>query len=296
MAYGHSSIGAHKLWADTLKDQSYTYSNMLPHYHKTMNFEAPNLQTRFSNATPDYNVSDTVQSGQLSVTYASYAQPWSTWVAKGLASVGIAKVSAYINGNLLGQTWQLNTITKSNCHRSDSSTAYLRPVTGRKNLRVFHKTFVERVVFKGTTATGVQVSNTSEQIFTIKANKEVILSAGVFQSPQLLQVSGVGPKDELQKLGITVVADRPGVGRGMIDHITVPMSYQVNVNTISAFGNSSYTANAVSQWNDQGVGPLCSAGGDYHGMEKIPASLRQGFSNSTLNGTCVQKLCPFSFS
>ena len=282
MAYSQTSKGAHQLWADTVGDQSYTYDNLLQYYRKTMNFSPPNTQTRGANATAQYNPADTTTAGRLGVTFASYAQPWSTWVERGLSAIGIPQVQAFINGNLLGQSWQLNTISQSNGSRSDSETAYLRPFLSRSNLAVFNGTFAQRIMFnEGAVATGVQVT-AAGTICSIAANKEVILSAGVIQSPQLLQVSGVGPKALLQKYNIKVVADRPGVGQDMNEHITFPISYRVNVPTQTALENAAYAAQAVNEWNTQSLGPLASAGGDYLGLEKIPPALRANFSAQTI--------------
>lgn len=282
MAYSQTSKGAHQRWADVVGDQSYTYDEMLQYYRKTMNFTPPNEKARGANATAQYNPADTVTGGRLGVTYASYAQPWSTWVAKGLTAIGIPKVNAFINGNLIGQSWQLNTITQSDGFRSDSETAYLRPFLSRPNLAIFNGTFAQRILFnRGAVATGVQVTAAGSTC-SITANKEVIVSAGVFQSPQLLQVSGVGPAALLQKYNISVVANRPGVGQGMNDHITVPISYRVNVLTSSADENATYLAQAVNQFNTHATGPLASAGGDYLGMEKIPQALRANFSAETV--------------
>jgi choline dehydrogenase len=90
----------------------------------------------------------------------------------------------------------------------------------------------KKILFTKTKATGVQVQSNGATT-NLQANKEVIVSAGVFQSPQLLMVSGVGPKATLEKLNIPVVADRPGVGQGMQDHVFFGPSYRVNVPTIT---------------------------------------------------------------
>ncbi|KAI0139590.1 GMC oxidoreductase [Hypoxylon sp. NC0597] len=281
MAYGRTAKGAHQLWADTLGDQSYTYDNMVKYYERTMNFSPPNSQTRLANATPTYDPADTATGGGLDVTFPSYSQSWSTWVAKGLAAIGLSQVESFINGDLLGHSWQMTTITQSNGFRSSSQAGYLRPILGRPNLTVMNGTFAEHIIFNSKKeATGVQVTARGKTS-TIAAKKEVILSAGVFQSPQLLMVSGVGPKAQLQKFNIPVVVDLPGVGQGMIDHITVPISYQVGVVTTSTLTGSSLTE-AIAEFNAHGTGPLSNNGGDYIGMEKAPAEFRANFSAETI--------------
>ena len=69
-----------------------------------MNFTPPDKQSRGANATAQYNPADTTNTGRLDVTYASNAQAFSTWVAKGLTAIGFPKVDAFINGNLIGQS------------------------------------------------------------------------------------------------------------------------------------------------------------------------------------------------
>ncbi|OBR03150.1 Glucose-methanol-choline oxidoreductase [Colletotrichum higginsianum IMI 349063] len=291
MAYSHTTKGAHAAWAAAVNDESYSYENMLPYYRKTMKFSPPKESSRLANATVRYNEASVATSGAVDVTYPAYSQPWSTWVSKGLAAIGVNETDTFIDGTLIGHTWQMDTVRASDSHRSSSETAYLRPVLDRPNLAVFHYTTVERVLFSNKTATGVEFSSAttdSSCTGTISAAKEVILSAGAFQSPQLLQVSGVGPKDLLSKYGIPVVADVPAVGRGMRDHMTIFASYQVNVVTSSALSGADYLASAIDDFNTKGEGPLASSGGDLVGGEKIPDELRKNFADET-----VEYLSPY---
>jgi len=99
--------------------------------------------------------------------------------------------------------------------RLSAARAYLHPAMNRPNLEVRTRTFVERVVFEGTRAVGVQVKGE-----TIRAG-EVILCGGAINSPQLLQLSGIGNASELNAIGVPVVADLPGVGENLQDHLEV---------------------------------------------------------------------------
>jgi choline dehydrogenase len=103
--------------------------------------------------------------------------------------------------------------------RLSAARAYLHPVLSRRNLEVRCKTFVDRVVFAGTRAVGVAAGD--EVIHA----KEVILCGGAINSPQLLQLSGVGRAGELEALGIPVVHDLPGVGENLQDHLEVYVQY-----------------------------------------------------------------------
>jgi choline dehydrogenase len=103
--------------------------------------------------------------------------------------------------------------------RLSAARAYLHPVLGRPNLELRCRTFVERIVFEGTRAVGVRVGGE-----VVRAN-EVILCGGAINSPQVLQLSGVGNARELGELGIGVVQDLPGVGENLQDHLEVYVQY-----------------------------------------------------------------------
>ena len=108
-------------------------------------------------------------------------------------------------------------VTHRNGERCSASKAYLAPARARPNLTVITDVRVTRIVSDGRRATGVEcIQGGSRQRFA--ATREVLLAAGALQSPQVLMLSGIGPAEELQRLGIGVVHDLPGVGRHLHDH------------------------------------------------------------------------------
>jgi choline dehydrogenase len=108
--------------------------------------------------------------------------------------------------------------------RLSAARAYLHPVMGRPNLTVITRAFVSRVLFEGRTAVGVQYQRGRGAPSEVRG-KTVILCGGAINSPQLLQLSGVGNAGELLKLGIDVVHDLPGVGENLQDHLEVYIQY-----------------------------------------------------------------------
>ena len=108
--------------------------------------------------------------------------------------------------------------TARNGLRCSAAVAYLRPANGRSNLEVITNALASRVLTDGTRATGVafRVDGAERQAF---AAREVLVAAGAIQSPQLLQLSGIGPAELLRRHGIGVVKDLPGVGRNLHDHL-----------------------------------------------------------------------------
>ncbi|NCX58300.1 MAG: choline dehydrogenase [Rhodobacteraceae bacterium] len=109
-------------------------------------------------------------------------------------------------------------VTIHNGERASVSKYYLNPAKKRKNLKVFTEAFVERIIFDGKKAIGIEVKikNKVEKIY---ANKEVILSGGAINSPQLLMLSGIGPSQHLKDKGIDVVHNLEGVGKNLQDHL-----------------------------------------------------------------------------
>jgi choline dehydrogenase len=107
--------------------------------------------------------------------------------------------------------------TMRNGVRASTAAAYLKPARKRANLHVVSEALASRILFEGRKATGVEyLANGATQ--TARANAEVLVAGGAFNSPQLLQLSGLGPAEHLRSLGIPVIADLPGVGNDLNDH------------------------------------------------------------------------------
>ena len=109
--------------------------------------------------------------------------------------------------------------TIHNGQRWSAADAYLRPALKRKNVSLVNA-LARRVVIENRRATGVEV-DLKGKIQVVRARREVVVSASAFNSPKLLMLSGIGPADHLASLGIDVVADRPGVGANLQDHLEV---------------------------------------------------------------------------
>ena len=204
------------MWADQVGDQDYTWSKFLPYFEKSLNFTPPDASKRAANATPDYDTTTLGQgNGPLSVTFPNYAQAYSSWVQKGLQEIGIQPRKGFTSGGLIGSAYSVATIESTLQTRESSESAYLQPALTNPDLTIYTQTLATQIIFDSNkVATGVQV-NTAGKVYTLSAGKEVIVSAGTFQSPQLLMVSGVGPQSTLSQFNIPVVADRPGVGQNM---------------------------------------------------------------------------------
>ena len=108
--------------------------------------------------------------------------------------------------------------------RQTGATAFLAPLAGSPGLTVLTGACAQRLLFEGTRCVGVEIARDGA-LEQIRAEREVVVCAGTVESPKLLLLSGIGAADELGRLGIDVVADLPGVGRNLHDHVLSPVIY-----------------------------------------------------------------------
>jgi choline dehydrogenase len=126
--------------------------------------------------------------------------------------------------------------------RASAAVTYLYQARDRENLEIVADTLVTRVLFEGTNAIGVEVERNGKRE-NLLADR-VVLSGGAINSPQLLMLSGVGPKEMLQRAGIDVLVDLPGVGANLVDHPHVPVVYAASDPSETRFG-----FNASLRWS-----------------------------------------------
>lgn len=118
-------------------------------------------------------------------------------------------------------------VTVENGRRASSASQYLHPVAARPNLDIMTNALVTRIVIENGRAVGVEIAEGSGTRI-VRTAREVILSAGAYNSPKLLLLSGIGPADELKALGVDVQLDLPGVGRNLQEHPLTGIGYELN--------------------------------------------------------------------
>jgi len=154
---------------------------------------------------------------------------------------GIPKIQEFNRGDNYGNAYfQMN---QRRGMRWSATKAFLRPIIARPNLTVLTNAHTQRLVIEdtpnGKRAAGVEVRMGSGGVLNFNASREVILSAGSIGSPQILQVSGIGPGQLLSSKGIRVIHDLPGVGENLQDHLQVRSVYKVeNTVTLNQRANS----------------------------------------------------------
>lgn len=196
MAYHRGTVGAYQRWANIVGDQSYTFEKLLPFFKRSSTLTAPNLLKRNTpNATVSYDASafDNSLSGPLQVSWANWVDPAQSWFARALQAAGQAlNHQGFSSGTVNGGAWVPTTIDPKGATRSTSKSSYLKEITKQSHglPTIYLRSQASKIIFnKNKVATGVAFT-TEGKSYTLTAKSEVILSAGVFHSPQLLQLSG----------------------------------------------------------------------------------------------------------
>jgi choline dehydrogenase len=156
--------------------------------------------------------------GPLPVSDLGHPDPLSAAFIAAAAETGLP-VNRDFNGASQEGAGFFQTTTRHG-RRASAAVAYLRPARRRNNLRVETSALARRILFDGRRAVAVEYSQAGRHS-TARARKEILISGGAFNSPQLLQLSGVGPAELLRRHGIDVVLDAPGVGHDLQDHMQV---------------------------------------------------------------------------
>jgi len=208
MAYVRGHRGDYERWAENGLE-NWSYAHVLPYFRK---------QESWENGADQYRGSD----GPLTVRFSRYDDPLAeTFTAAGLCA-GYAYTPDYNGAQQEGfGEWQA---TIRNGRRCSAAVAYLRPALKRPNVEIVVKALTTRVLFDGQRASGVEYVH-GGQISTVTAAREVILCGGAINSPQLLNLSGIGDPNELQAQGIKVRIPLKGVGKNLQDHISAGVTY-----------------------------------------------------------------------
>src|SRR4029077_2403190 len=156
--------------------------------------------------------------GPLPVPTPRHADPVSDAFVVAAAEVGIP-TNPDFNGATQEGAGFFQTTTRLG-RRASTAFSYLRPARRRNNLHIETSALAQRILFEGRRARAVEYRQEG-RLRTAKARKEILVSSGAYNSPQLLQLSGVGPADLLKQHGIDVVLDAPGVGNDLQDHLQV---------------------------------------------------------------------------
>jgi choline dehydrogenase len=250
---GSSSINGHvynrgqrhdyDTWAQ-LGNRGWGYADVLPYFKR--------LERRIGEGDSTYRGRD----GALTVTDIDWHHPLCEAFIAGAVGLGIPRNPDYNGSTQEGVAYAQRTIHRG--RRVSAATAFLHPARSRKNLTVRTKAHATAIVLEGRRAVGVRYSfggrgGTAQDV---RARREVILSGGTYNSPQLLQLSGIGPAPLLTSLGIEVRHALAGVGEGLQDHYAPRTVARVrNISTINERARGIRLMGEIANWavNRRGI-------------------------------------------
>lgn len=155
--------------------------------------------------------------------------PWKPAIVDDILAAAVERgysISEDLNGDQI-TGFSVAQTTSKNGVRVSSAAAFLRPFRHRRNLHIALNATVTKIIIENQKAVGVQFYQDGE-LRVARATKEVIASGGAVNSPQLLLLSGIGPKEHLQAVNVTVVKDLPGVGENLHNHVSHTLSWTIN--------------------------------------------------------------------
>ncbi|KAL8846300.1 MAG: hypothetical protein Q9221_008598, partial [Calogaya cf. arnoldii] len=281
--YQRPNAGSLDKWADLAGDDSYKFDNLLLYFKKSVRYTPPVVVS--ANSTNDQAPNAWSPTGRpLQISHGNFVDPFGTWAQPAAEKLGMKRINGFQSGKLLGSAYVPFTIDPKNQQRSSSESGFLQSLPRKARLQVYDHTLAQKILFdRRNAATGV-VASSNNIVFTLKARKEVILAAGVFQSPQLLMLSGIGPAGTLAKYDIPLRINLPGVGSNLQDHPWFGTDFRVNVPTASSLLNSAAAFSQVQEaYNNFATGPLTIPATGFLAWEKVPPSLRSNLSASALH-------------
>ena len=278
MIYIRGHAHDYDTWA-SLGNPGWSFQDLLPYFKRS---------EQNHSIKDEYHGSE----GELHVNDQRSPHPLSQLFVEAAGAAGYT-----INKDFNGEQQEGVGLYQVNQHRGkrwSAADAFLKPALSRPNLKLKSNALVSKVLIEQKKATGIRFSQNG-QSFEVKANKEVILCAGAFNSPQILALSGIGDASELQPLGISVEQNLPGVGKGLKDHMVAGMAFTTKYpHTLDSSGRFPGILGSLFQFLTKGSGPLTSivaeAGGFVKSDPALPAPdlqfnfapsyfIRHGFDN-----------------
>ena len=242
MVYARGNPGDYDEWKSS-GATGWSYADVLPYYRRSED------NSDFCNEAHGIG-------GPLAVSFNNHVHPLTRKWLQACQQAGFAFNPDFNSGEPAGCGYYQ--IAAKNGRRASSSSAYLRPAMGRSNLEVITGAKVNRILIEQGRAVGVEYCH-SGQVLALRAECEVILSAGAINSPKLLMLSGVGEAQALTRLGIKVQADVPGVGQNLQDHLEMSQVYQLKgVQSYDRYKKTHWKAWAALQYLVARSGPIAS--------------------------------------
>lgn len=245
-------------WA-SLGNEGWSFEEVLPYFKKSLNCPAEHIAK--------WGEKYCGIGGPMNIRHYNYsATNIQDIVLNSVRELGLNVLEPLIGDRFVGFGKAMN--TAENTLRVNNAKAFLSPIKDRKNLYVMKSSRVDKILLEGDRATGVRVTLKDGRSIDIKASKEVILSAGSIASPQIMMLSGIGPKEHLTEMGIPTVADLP-VGKNLQDHMIWLGMHIAYLNESTMPPSATFFMDATYEYLMHNTGELTTLGIDLVGFVNV---------------------------
>ena len=276
MAFDRASAADYNAW-EQLGNPGWGWNGLLPYFKKSTTFTPPKLTGKEFNITYDASAYGT--NGPLQASFPNFEFPDVKVMWEAFRAEGYPTPKEHAAGDAVGATWVLTSLDPKTQTRSDARRTYYDSVKSRSNLKLITGVQATEVLFENLTAKGIQFTNLADKSSSkVYAKREVILAAGSVFTPQILQLSGVGPADVLKAAGVKVKKDLASVGANLQDHPNANMMWSLsNLSTPNPLFSTDPVQNATAwaEYYANRTGPVCQS----HGSSLAFLSLQSITSN-----------------
>ncbi|GAB7352670.1 hypothetical protein MBLNU459_g3033t1 [Dothideomycetes sp. NU459] len=301
MEFDRGAAADYDAWG-SLGNAGWDWEGLFPYFKKSSTFTPPGPASFVEENGITWNLS-AYGEGPLQASIAPYQYPelptfWKAW-----RELGVPTPIEGADGHAIGAFWTASSLDAKTMTRSSARTAYYDPVASRPNLHLLTGHTVTEILFRNLTAYGVKMTNRADNTSSLAhATKEVILAAGAIHTPQLLQLSGIGPRDVLEAAGVKVRLDLPAVGVNFQDHPAAYLNWNLTKdnyfpNSVTQSVNATYNASAYVEYLENRTGPFTLAHGNSGCFLSLPELTNSSDSIiSTLKSQNATAYLPSAYS
>jgi choline dehydrogenase len=279
-------------WSKEVEDDFWSWENVYPAFKRSVHFAPPDFTKIDSslNITYDPSAFENNDDAPLWVSFGNSQGAYGPSMEAAMEKSGLSHLQDLDTGKLIGFGTAKATIDTRTATRSTAESSFLQmAVTRTNNLKLYPNALATQITFDANKkATGVNVrsniATSSSLTYHLTATKEVIVTAGVWRTPQLLMISGVGPSATLQQHGIPVVADSPAVGQNEWDQPAIPILAMSGVETRTQLnrGNPAVVAKELDLYLNHQAGMLSGIGaGQATAFDKFTLSKKANYTAAT---------------
>ncbi|CZS96281.1 related to alcohol oxidase [Rhynchosporium graminicola] len=282
MVFNRGSKEEYDRW-ESLGNPGWNFEEMVSYFKKAEIATPPHPILEVEGWEVGYNPAYHGDSGNVHTSFASFVWPSTKYLINAMRELAVTIIPDAMGGTTSGAYWFMQSVDPTSETRSTSEEFIHHK---RQNLHLLIDNTVTRINIKSGRAQSVEYAvNKDAKIHSVQASKEVILAAGALRTPQVLQLSGIGEKSHLSKLGIKTVVNLAGVGENYHDHTSVfttgtgklPPYHGVNiVPNVGSFSNASWAAEQLELYKSKKQGPYTTLGGNFFAFLPV-----ESFTNAT---------------